>query len=399
MIDTKLQSLIEGLLEERNLLQAILSSPRNKNSAKKITIRPVMIKKNVVYQLSHQYEQKVIHENIATNKFLQTMMKWIPSYKQAFFYASTENYHVLLNKANEATILRKPSSPKPLKRLTHNRPKNYLLEEGKPIPFLIELGVMSSSGKIFPDKRDKFRQINRFLEMIDDIIPHLTKKPFGNSQIETGSKQLQIVDFGCGKAYLTFALYHYLHVEKKYNVMITGLDLKADVVSFCQKVADKLQFSQLRFLQGDISDYSTKEPVDMVVCLHACDTATDAALEKAVRWKATVILAVPCCQHELFKQIKCESLNPLLTHGILKERFSSLATDAARSQILEILGYKTQILEFIEMEHTPKNLLIRAIRHTHPKNRSKLIKIYHDFKELLNINPTIEQLFKIELES
>lgn len=383
MLDEKLISLIEGLIGENSLLKAVLSSPRNKTAPQKITIRPVLIKNKLLYQFSHHHKQKILHENIPPSKCKDVFMELLPQYKQALFCSPADNYQVLFNKTGQATILRKSPSESSLNVLSHNRQKNYILKEGTPFPFLVELGVMSPSGKIFADKRDKFRQINRFLEMIEDVIPQ-----FPNN------KTLRIVDFGCGKAYLTFALYHFLHVEKKYDLKITGLDLKADVVTFCQTVADKLGFSQLQFLQGDITAYSTDDFVDMVVCLHACDTATDAALQKAVHWKAKVILAVPCCQHELFKQVKCESLDPLLTHGILKERFAALVTDAARSQWLEILGYKTQILEFIDMEHTPKNLLIRAIRHPNKDSKIKLIENYKAFKKLLNITPTIEKMFK-----
>lgn len=382
MLDTKLKALIEELVKDATLIQAVLSSPRNKTSPQKITIRPVLIKNQISYQFSHHYEQKVIHENVIPNQSIDVIMKLIASYKQALFCTAAENYQVLLNKTGQATILRKPPSKKTLPTLSHNRQKNYILKEGTPIPFLVELGVMSASGKILSEKQDKFRQINRFLEMIDDVIPHLNK-----------NKTIKIVDFGCGKAYLTFALYHLLHVERKYDVQITGLDLKADVVVFCQNVADKLEFTQLCFLQGDINAYSTKDSVDMVVCLHACDTATDAALEKAVRWNAKVIMAVPCCQHELFKQVKCEILDPLLKHGILKERFAALVTDAVRAQFLEILGYNTQILEFIDMEHTPKNLLIRAVRQPEKANKLKLIENYLIFKKLLAINPIIEKMF------
>lgn len=384
-MDNKLKQLIESLLKDNSLLHAVLSSPRNKTSAQKVVVRPVSIKNKTIYQFSQHYPQKVIHKNWAPHQCKDLFIELFSDYKQALFCTSADDYHILLNK-KAATILRKAPTKKPLQMVSHNRPKNYILQEGTPIPFLIELGVMSPSGKIVSEKRDKFRQINRFLEMIGDVLPYLSK-----------NKTLRIVDFGCGKAYLTFALYHFLHVENNYDIEIAGLDLKADVVAFCQEIADKLQYKKLRFLQGDIQAYSTNDPIDMMVCLHACDTATDAALEKAVHWKAKVILAVPCCQHELFKQVECENLDPLLKHGILKERFAALATDAARCQFLEIVGYKTQILEFIDMEHTPKNLLIRAVYQPGKENKAQLIKNYLDFKKLLNISPQIEKLFSKEL--
>lgn len=394
MLDDTLKPLITELVQKNTLLQAILSSPRNKASPQKIMVRPIEMKNKMVYQFSHYYQQQVKHENISSSQCISRLMELISTYKQTLLHTSTEDYHLLINKKGIPTILRKSPSEQRLKTLSHNRKKNYILNEDSPLPFLVELGVMSSTGKIFSDKRDKFRQINRFLETIKDIIPHLIERISDKGSTD---KTIRIIDFGCGKAYLTFALYHFLHLEKKYDIEIVGLDLKSDVVNFCQTVADKLHFSHLHFVHGDIKDYSNQKPVDLVICLHACDTATDDALEKAVGWQAQVIMAVPCCQHELFNQIECKNLNPLLTHGILKERFAALATDAARSQILEILGYKTQVLEFIDIEHTPKNLMIRAVKQKNEKkiNKEKLIKNYKDFKKLLNIKPSIEKMISL----
>ncbi len=381
MIDSSLRSLISRLIKEQDLIQVVLGSPKSKASPKKVNVKPVFIKNTMHYQFSFQQEQKVLHENILSEKCAELLIKLIPDYKQVFFYSKNKDYHILVNKKGKTTILEKAPSQKPLKMFSHNREKNYILKENTPISFLIELDIMSSSGKVFADKRDKFRQINRFLEMIEDIVSYLPK-----------DKTLHIIDFGCGKAYLTFALYYYLHEQSKYHLKITGLDLKEDVVTFCQSIADKLGFSDLQFSHGDIKTYKTDSSVDLVVCLHACDTATDEALKKAVEWNAKVIMAVPCCQHELLEQVECEILNPLLKQGILKERFAALVTDAARAQWLEIVGYKTQILEFIDMEHTPKNLLIRAVRQPRITNKSKLIDNYNRFKNLLGIHPTIEKL-------
>lgn len=383
---SKLKSLIERLLEQKSLKLATLSSPREKSLAKKIIVRALMIKGKFNYQLSYHYSQKVLHENISPDECENYLLRLFSHYKQVFLQTEQGDFHLLFNKKGEPTILEKKSSKKSLSLLEHNRPKNYILREDVPVPFLIELGVMSPHGKVYADKRDKFRQINRFLEMIEDILPFLPKH-----------QKLKIVDFGCGKAYLTFALYHYLHLVKHYDVEISGLDLKADVVDFCQKTAEKLQFKSLSFLKGDIQTYSTQDSIDLMVCLHACDVATDLALEKAVCWNTKVILAVPCCQHELFKQIKCEELSPLLSHGILKERFAALVTDAARAHFLEIKGYKAQIMEFIDLEHTPKNLLIRAVKQAHgTPNKNKLLQSYLNFKKLLHISPKIETLLTNE---
>jgi SAM-dependent methyltransferase len=262
-----------------------------------------------------------------------------------------------------------------------------VLNEGAAVPFLVELGVMNAQGKVLAAKYDKFRQINRFLEMIQDVTPYLSK-----------DRRLNIIDFGCGKSYLTFALYHYLVHVLQMDVQMVGLDLKADVIAHCSDLAHKLGYEQLRFEVGDINRYDKVRQVDMVVTLHACDTATDAALDKAVRWDADVILSVPCCQHELFSQVKSAVLAPMLQHGIIKERFAALATDALRAQILDLVGYKTQILEFIDIEHTPKNLLIRAVKRTDAEAMMGLSEAsvqkareYLALKQLLNVSPYLEE--------
>ena len=233
----------------------------------------------------------------------------------------------------------------------HNRVKRYILPQGTPVPFLVDLGVMTGEGRVHEAAYDKYRQINRFLEFIEDILPKLPK-----------DRELTIVDFGCGKSYLTFAMYYFLRELRGYQVKIVGLDLKADVIEHCGRLAEKYGYDGLQFLQGDIAGYEGLDRVDMVVTLHACDTATDFALAKAVQWNAQVILSVPCCQHELNRKIKNDLLSPVLKYGILKERMSALLTDGIRAELLESKGYSVQILEFIDMEHTPKNLLIRAVR-------------------------------------
>ena len=234
---------------------------------------------------------------------------------------------------------------------SHNRKKHYLLEEGVPVPFLVQLGVMTPDGRVVKARYDKFRQINRYLEFVEDILPSLPK-----------GREISIIDFGCGKSYLTFALYYYLHEKQGYDVHITGLDLKEDVIAECGRLAKSFGYEKLEFLHGDIADYTGTDEVDMVVTLHACDTATDYALYKAIKWNAKVIFCVPCCQHELNKQIDDTSRMPIMKYGLIKERVSALYTDALRANMLEAEGYKTQILEFIDMEHTPKNILIRAVK-------------------------------------
>lgn len=264
--------------------------------------------------------------------------------------------------------------------MSHNRVKRYILEEGIPVPFLIDLGVQTGDGKIMRARYDKFRQINRFLEFIEDILPTLPKE-----------ETVRILDFGCGKSYLTFAMYYYLHCLKEYDVEITGLDLKEDVIDNCNQLAAKYGYEKLHFCKGNIADYKMKDSVDMVVTLHACDTATDYALEKAVRWNAKIIMSVPCCQHEVNRQIQNKELASILQYGIIKERMSALITDAVRAQLLEAQGYDTNILEFIDMEHTPKNLLIRAVRRPYGEQGKKPGKMMEVVRlaQYLQIEPTL----------
>ena len=312
------------------------------------------------------------------------MEKILPLYKQVQLQTSGAELTALINKKGKAAIkVKKQNNPAVAKlssdksHLLHNRTKKYILPEGVAVPFLKDLGVMTAEGKIVRTKYDKYRQINRFLEFIEDILPQLDK-----------DKEQTIIDFGCGKSYLTFAMYYYLHELKGYDIRIIGLDLKTDVILHCNELAKKYGYEKLTFLVGDIADYEGVDQVDMVVTLHACDTATDYALQKAVDWGARVILSVPCCQHEVNKQIKNEMLEPVLRYGILKERMSALITDAVRADLLESKGYDTQILEFIDMEHTPKNLLIRAVRTGKRSDQGKVEKML----AALNIHPTLDRL-------
>ena len=267
-------------------------------------------------------------------------------------YRGTQVFHENHTEEETAAILEADVSEDNVKvSLSHNRKKRYILEEGRPVPFLVDLGVQTKEGKVITSRYDKFRQINRFLEFIEDIWPLLPK-----------DRPVHIIDFGCGKSYLTFAMYYYLHELKGLTLEVTGLDLKKDVIVHCNELAKKYHYEGLSFLHGDIADYTGTDSVDMAVPLHACDTATDYALYKAMKWHAGVILSVPCCQHEVNKQIACEPLEGALKYGLIKERLSALFTDALRADLLEENGYDTQVLEFIDMEHTPKNILLRAVR-------------------------------------
>lgn len=338
-----------------DLIDIIISAPRSKEGASKIKIRPVLIKDELCFQATETVGPKVIHSNYTQDEIKIKIEQWmIDGFKQAQITSKSGIGTILSSKSNNMTIKFKNTANGAAKKqadLSHNRSKKYILEEGIPVGFLIDLGVMTADGKIISQKYDKFKQINRFLEFIEDILPQLDKK-----------KEQTIIDFGCGKSYLTFAMYYYLKVLRGYDIQVIGLDLKEDVIENCNRLAGIYGYDKLNFYVGDIASYTDVEAVDMVVTLHACDTATDYALAKAVNWGAKVILSVPCCQHEANKTLENNMLAPVLKYGILKERMASIFTDAIRAELLENKGYKTQILEFIDMEHTPKNLLIRAVK-------------------------------------
>ena len=382
-----LQSLFTDCLNE-TLIRVILSNPSSKDGVIKICARPVLKNKTLLFQIEEYTKTQVFHKNLTagdagsylTGKLSSDTSSQTASFKNALVETQSFTANVLVSKKGTITIKKKmnASAKQPKISLSHNRKKKYILEEGIPVPFLIDLGVMTQNGSIVNAHYDKFRQINRFLEYIEDILPSL---PTG--------RELRILDFGCGKSYLTFAIYYYLKVLKGYPVRITGLDLKEDVIRHCNELAVKYGYDKLEFLCGDIAYYDGCSQVDMVVTLHACHTATDYALAKAVGWGAKVILSVPCCQHELNKQMKNDLLSPVLHYGILKERMAALITDGLRAQILEANGYRTQILEFIDMAHTPKNLLIRAVYNGHcADNKAQINELLAAF----DINPTLYRL-------
>ncbi|UVI31650.1 class I SAM-dependent methyltransferase [Paenibacillus spongiae] len=370
-------------IDNGQLRQATFSQLRRKDgdTPPKTAIRPVELRGGLYYQLEYHYKTKVTHENVPQAEAASRLIELLDEqYRQALIKTDEADVQLLFNKKGKAAILRKPATVKnKTEALSHNRQKQYVLQEGDAAPFLVELGIVTKEGRVAAKKQDKFRQINRFLEMVTDILPYLPE-----------DREIKIVDFGCGKSYLTFALYHLLAVQQKRQISIVGLDLKADVIAFCSDLARKLGYVRLTFQVGDIAKYEEQSAVDMVVTLHACDTATDAALAKSVEWGASVILSVPCCQHELFRQVANEALSPLLSHGLLKERFAALATDAVRAQLLEVLGYKVQMLEFIDPEHTPKNILIRAT--LGPKtDADRKWREYTAFRDSLQLAPYLER--------
>lgn len=369
-----------------NFIQGTISNPRTKDGVLKMRVRPVEMKDGLYFQCESFTKTQAFHENLSAEEAAERLGNSMSEFRQMQLSTTTMNYTVLVSKKGKVTIQKKRQQGEVKKaELSHNRSKRYILKEGTAVPFLKDLGVMTEEGKIVKSRFDKFRQINRFLEFIEDILPQLEK-----------GRELTILDFGCGKSYLTFAMYYYLHELKKYDIRVVGLDLKKDVIEHCSRLAEKYGYEKLTFLVGDIADYEGVEEVDMVVTLHACDTATDYALAKAVGWNAKVILSVPCCQHELNAQIQAEELAPVMDYGLLKERFAALVTDGLRAKYLEASGYETQVLEFIDMEHTPKNILLRAVR-TGKVNQeaAKAVKACETF---LKAEPALGKLLNISRE-
>ena len=372
---------IKDFLDEQ-LGQIVLSNSRRKEEVSKVRVRPLLLQGKLVFQVEEFRGKQAFHQNLMKDEayeYLQNAMS--DTFRQMELASAKGSAQILVSKNGKMTVKVKKNRPvkgqakiqAPSTLLDHNRKKKYVLEEGKPIPFLQDLGVMTADGRIVHSRYDKFRQINRFLEFVQDILPKLPK-----------GREINIIDFGCGKSYLTFAMYYYLKELNGFDIRVIGLDLKQDVIDHCNQLARKYGFEKLAFYHGDIASYEGVDQVDMVVTLHACDTATDYALAKAVRWNASVILSVPCCQHELNRQMKNDMLEPVLQYGLLKERMAALYTDGIRAEILENHGYRTQILEFIDMEHTPKNVLIRAVKEGKGKKNGKKLQEMMDFLHVEN---------------
>ena len=366
------------------LIDMVISGQKNKSEDKavKIRIRPVILKNEIEYQVSEFVGRKVLHSNHSAADVKKKIIDYMTEdFKQAQINMTDAAATILSSKSKTLTCKYKKAGQLKVQRdLSHNRTKKYIIQEGKPVAFMIDLGVMGQDGKIIRTRYDKFRQINRFLEYIEDILPKLDKE-----------RELTIIDFGCGKSYLTFAMYYYLKELKGYNIRIIGLDLKADVIEHCNELRTRYGYDKLDFYVGDIATYKDVDKVDMVVTLHACDIATDYALAKAVKWGAEVILSVPCCQHEANRTIKSDILSPVMDYGILKERMAAIVTDAARAKLLTANGYDTQILEFIDMEHTPKNILIRAVKRDGGKPVDTGINKMADF---LHVHTCLQELLE-----
>lgn len=360
-------------------LLAVLSNPRRADGPNKVRIRPVRHKDRHVYQFEAFCGTQVFHQNQEKEEACGKILEYMENFRQMQLETQSAAVSALVSKKGKVTVKKKLRARKKAPAETdHNRKKHYILEEGISVPFLQDLGVMTAEGKIVRTKFDKFRQINRFLEFIQDVLPKLPR-----------DREIRILDFGCGKSYLTFAMYYYLHELQGLDVRILGLDLKEDVIRACNQLSQRYGYEKLRFLEGNIADYTGADEVDMVVTLHACDTATDFALAKAVGWKAKVILSVPCCQHELNGQMENELLRPILQYGLIKERLAALVTDGLRAQYLEREGYDVQVLEFIDMEHTPKNILLRAVRTGRKGENGAAIQACEEF---FHVSPTLGKL-------
>ena len=374
----ELRTVLEDNLNSEFLL-AVLSNPRRADGPNKVRIRPVRHKDRHVYQFEAFCGTQVFHQNLEKEEACGKILEYMENFRHMQLETQSAAVSALVSKKGKVTVKKKLRARKKAPAATdHNRKKHYILEEGIPVPFLQDLGVMTAEGKIVRTKFDKFRQINRFLEFIQDVLPKLP-----------GEREIRILDFGCGKSYLTFAMYYYLHELQGLDVRILGLDLKEDVIRACNQLSQRYGYEKLRFLEGNIADYTGADEVDMVVTLHACDTATDFALAKAVGWKAKVILSVPCCQHELNGQMENELLRPILQYGLIKERLAALVTDGLRAQYLEREGYDVQVLEFIDMEHTPKNILLRAVRTGRKGENGAAIQACEEF---FHVSPTLGKL-------
>lgn len=376
------------LMLNTDILKIIISNPLSKSEEyKKIVIE----KKEKNYQIAKYTEKQVFHEHVLREELSDRCVALIEHhYKQVNGMSATDEHIILISKKGKCSYKKKKIASDAVKLIAketgHNRKKNYILQEGMNIAPLVDMGVFTQDGKVVNSMYDKYKQINRFIEIIDDEVSALNVD------------HLNVIDFGCGKSYLTFVVYYYLTEVMHLKVNMIGLDLKEDVIAKCNQAAEKYGYQTLKFEVGDVNGFQTPFEVDMVITLHACDTATDYALYNAIQWNAKMIFSVPCCQHELNKQMKPEEFTILSRYGIIKERFAALATDAIRGNLLEYCGYKTQLLEFIDFAHTPKNILIRAVKRPMmlKKIKDSMIKEVHVLMEEFSFEPTLYRLLEIE---
>ena len=346
---SNLTTRLDAALSE--LTKCVLSQPIDKGGTAKVTIRPIASKAGRVYQTERIVSNKAYHQNLTENELLDVFSReYDGRFRQALIVTETasEQYTLKTNGSYKKTAS-SASVPRPA-ALSHDREKEYILKEGESIPALVDLGVFTPEFKIVRAKYDKYKQINRFIELVDDEL-----SSFGRGEIT-------VLDFGCGKSYLTFILYYYFTVKKGIRANIIGYDLKEDVVENCNRIAEKYGYDGLEFVVADVTrDKLSQRDIDMIVTLHACDVATDYALDYAIKKGVKYIFSVPCCQHEINSQIKRGGeLDIFLRHGIIKERMSALLTDSIRASVLEDMGYDVDMIEFIDFAHSPKNIMIRG---------------------------------------
>lgn len=377
-----LKNVIDEIIQE-DIIKLVISNKLNKEvEYYKITF---VLKADGVkqyYQIEKYTDKQVFHENIDLELLGEKVLEYVSSnYKQVDAWSKTVTFELKISKKGKIHLGKKKSDNTILISTVHNNEKNYILKEGMIIEPLIDLGIFTKEGKVVNSKYDKYKQINRFIEIIDDEIKHNDYKEF------------TILDFGCGKSYLTFVLYYYFLKIKNINVKMIGLDLKEDVINKCNDIAKKYNYENLHFELGDINGFKYNNNVDMVITLHACDTATDYALYNAIKWGSKMIFSVPCCQHEFNNQIKTDSLSILTKYGIVQERISALMTDSVRANLLECAGYKTQLLEFIDISHSPKNILIRASKsNISVDKKEKALSEVNNIMKQFNLNPTLYNL-------
>lgn len=367
------------------IIKAVISNKANKEvKYNKIVINIKETNKGKFYQLEKFTDKQVFHENIKVENISDKIYECLnENYKQFSAWSCNFTYDMKISKKGKIFLGKKKCDNSKNINKGHNKEKNYILKEGMIIEPLIDLGVFTKEGKIVNSKYDKYKQINRFIEIIDDEIR------------KNNYNDLTILDFGCGKSYLTFVLYYYFVKIKNINVKMIGLDLKEDVIKKCNEIAQRYNYENLHFELGDINGFKYNNRVDMVITLHACDTATDYALYNAVKWNSNMIFSVPCCQHEFNSQIKTNDLSILTKYGIVQERISALMTDSVRANLLECAGYKTQLLEFIDISHSPKNILIRASKSNISKEkREKSFEEVNSLIKTFNFNPTLYNLLK-----
>lgn len=379
-----INKIIEDIVKN-DIVKIVISNKINRDvQYNKINIQLITTETKKFYQVEKFTDKQVFHENIDIAILGEKLKEYVSgNYKQLTAWDMENILDLKISKKGKIHLSKKKNDNVKVQAATHNKEKNYILKEGMDIEPLVDLGVFTKEGKVVNAKYDKYKQINRFIEIIDDEIK------------KNHYEELTILDFGCGKSYLTFVLYYYFVEIKKIKVKMIGLDLKEDVINKCNDIANRYNYDNLHFELGDINGFKYNNKVDMVITLHACDTATDYALYNAIKWNAKMIFSVPCCQHEFNSQMKSEDLSILTKYGIIKERVAALMTDALRGNLLEAAGYKTQLLEFIDIAHSPKNILIRASKGkiTKEKKEKALVEVDNLIKEF-NLNPTLFNLLK-----